>query len=271
MTSQDIRVWLREHGHQVGDRGAIKRDLLDEYEAAHNGDGEGASTEEEAPLLIVPDDPPVSHADTPDAAPSNGAAPRGEAAPRRTEGRRRRLMDRKPKDPTKTPARRLPRVSLENLIGSGWGLAAMALARNPNAVPVGRVMSMQAPVAGVVLDDVLKGTPVDRLLQPLARAGEKGEIVFALAGPPLITGAITAHPEWYPALRPMLKMSLMSWMAISAPAMRKAQQRAERMTGEFGVTDAELDGMIEALFSDVNLPTAASADEEDAIRRARGE
>ena len=128
---------------------------------------------------------------------------------------------------------------------------------------------MQAPVAGVIVDDLVKGTPVDRLLQPLARAGERGEKAVALVGPPLLTAMITARPEMYPALRPMLKMSLMSWLTVSGPAMKKAQENAARFAEDFG--DVDLDGMIDALFTDINVPAQHSPDEEAAVRRARGE
>ena len=124
------------------------------------------------------------------------------------------------------------RVSIENIVSSGWALGAMALARQPTALPVARVLDWQAPVAGVIVEDVAKGTLLDRVLQPLARGGEKAEKAMALAGPPLLVGIITANPSWAPALRPLLKMSMMSWFQLASPAMDKVQKRAAKFNEE---------------------------------------
>ncbi|MCR6706204.1 MAG: Lsr2 family protein [Cellulomonas sp.] len=34
-SADEVRVWLRAQGHEVGDRGRIKKDLRDLYDAAH--------------------------------------------------------------------------------------------------------------------------------------------------------------------------------------------------------------------------------------------
>ena len=260
--SQDIRDWAAERGIELAAKGRIPNKIREEYEADLNGHAGGG----EEPMLIVPDgpEPPV---DGPDPMPAP-AAPVEERKPVRPRRERKSLLQRKPADGTK---KRWPRVSVENLISSGWALGAMALARNPNALPVARMLSYQSPIAGVIVDDMVKGTAVDRLLQPLARAGERGEKAVALIGPPLIVGMITAHPEWYPALKPMLKMSLMSWMSICGPAMEKVQRRAAQAGGPGEVTDAELESIIAGVFADLDVPTAPSPDEEAAVKRARGE
>jgi hypothetical protein len=58
-------------------------------------------------------------------------------------------------------------------------------------------------------------------------------------------------------------------MAVSGPAMKKAQENAARFAEDFG--DVDLDGMIDALFSNIDVPARASEHEEAAIKRARGE
>jgi hypothetical protein len=259
--SQDIRDWAAAKGIELNGRGRIPNAVRAEYEAemdAHEGDPE-------EPLLIVPDGPetPVDVME----APAPPAAPAEERKPVKPPRERKGLLARKP--PAGKAGKRLPRVSVENLISSGWALGAMALARNPQAIPVARILSYQSPVAGIIVDDMVKDTAVDRLLQPLARAGERGEKAVALVGPPLIVAMITAHPEWYPALKPMLKMSLMSWVAISRPAMEKAARRASQAGGE--VDDAELEAIISGVFADLDVPTVASPDEEAAVKRARGD
>ncbi len=46
--------------------------------------------------------------------------------------------------------------------------------------PLQRTLRMQAPVAGDLLDDVVRDTIVDPLLQPLARLASQGKAVQAL-------------------------------------------------------------------------------------------
>jgi len=150
----------------------------------------------------------------------------------------------------------------------------MALAQSPRALPMARVLDMQAPVAGIVVEDIAKHTIVDRILQPLARGGEQAEKAVGLLGPPIIVGLMTARPELYPVLRGPLKLSMMTWMEISGPAMEKAERRAAEWSEKFGAVD--LDAMIDGLFADIPPPPgtqwadAVSEQEEENIRKARG-
>jgi hypothetical protein len=145
----------------------------------------------------------------------------------------------------------------------------MGLARNPHAIPVARILDMQAPVAGIIVDDLARGTLLDKVLQPLARGGEKAEKTVALIGPPILVGAMNANPRLFPVLKPMLKMTLMSWMKISGPAMAKVQKRQEAFSEEFAGVD--LDALIDSLW--MGMPDAGpeSPHEEEAIKRARGD
>ncbi len=81
---------------------------------------------------------------------------------------------------------------------------------------------------------MIKGTAVDKLLQPLARVGEKGEEVFALVGPPAIAMAICAQPDLYPVLEPVMVEALKSWVVIAGPRIKKAKQREEKLVAELG-------------------------------------
>ena len=159
-------------------------------------------------------------------------------------------------------------MSIENIVSGGWGLAALALMRSPDSVPVGRVLQMQAPVAGILVEDVAKGTIVDKILQPFARTGEDGERALALAGPPLLVAIMTRQPELYPVLRPVLKVAMMSWLEVAEPAMKKAQKRAEKLTEQYG--DIDLDAMLDAIWEPVPAAGPLSEAEEAAIRRAKG-
>jgi hypothetical protein len=242
--TMDVRIWARENGYEIAPKGPIPAVVRDAWSAR---EAEAADWSEVTDAAERP-------ADQPDVQPKRGPWWK----------KPRQAQEAKPR-----PARR--RNSVEQLVGLAWEFGAFALAQNPQMIPMARCVNMQAPVAGIVIDDLVKGTVVDKVLQPLARASEKGEKLFGLVGPPLIVGAITAKPEMYPVLRPALKMSLMQWMYISEPAMKKAEKRSKDWEERFGGVD--LDGMIDALFAPPEgyvPPDGPSEDEEAAIRRAQG-
>lgn len=241
MTDMDIRVWARENGHAVPARGPVSASVRDAFEAANAGDvaGDAGDPVELEPIPDVAGERPPTVVRTrpaPEARPPATGGPAGwlDRARRRTPT-------------TGAGGRPRKRVSIEGLVGSVWGMAAMAIARNPAMLPVARVLDLQAPVAGAIVEDVARGTVVDRVLQPLARMGEKGQQIGALIGPPLIVAAITAQPALFPTLAPVLKATLMTWVQISAPAMKKAQERAEKFAAEHGGLD--IDAMIDMLFA----------------------
>ena len=277
---QDIRAWARENGWDVGTKGRLAQEIHDAYAQQANGQPQvSGDGEDDGPVIPLSLDAPPPAAPgaaggpaAPPQPPGAGAAPtlNGERPPKPPPGqRRRKLADRVKRARDNGPRPGHKRVSIENLVSSGWAMGAMALARSPRALPVARVLDMQAPVAGIIVEDMAKGTLVDKLLQPLARGGEKAEKAFALAGPPLLVGLMNANPQLFPVLKPMLKMSLMSWMQIAGPAMAKVQKRQEQFSEEFAGID--LDAIIDGLW--VGIPDAGplSPDEEDAIRRARGD
>jgi hypothetical protein len=254
--TQDIRLWAQAQGLDVKPKGKIPVAVMEQW-----------NSREEAPYAngSVVETPP-------DEGTGELQPPGGDTAETRPDMGKTKLWwgkDRKPKEPKPSPRR----VSIENLVSGAWSFGAWFLSSKPQALPVARVLDMQAPVAGIIVNDVAKGTPVDKALQPIARMSEKGGKAAALLGPAVIVGAITANPQLYGPLRPILKMSIMSWMEISEPAMKKAQARAARFEEKFGGVD--VDSMIDALFAPPEAgPWAQTADdtaEEEAIRRAKGE
>lgn len=262
--AQDIRTWARDRGLPVGVRGKLSNDVIAAWEAEHvNGDGavtpEGGELGDSPGIQVTPE-----------------RRPEGDGGPgaRQVRGFAARMKTRSKDRPKPSrPAGR--RVSIENVVTYGWGGIAYAVAQNPRALPLARVLNMQAPIAGVVVEDMAKGTLIDRMLQPLARAGEKGEKGMGLLGPPVIVGVITARPELFPVLAPLLKLSLVSWLEISGPAAKKIADRAARFEEKFG--DIDLDAMIESLFAPPGTgpapgaawSAAVSEQEEENIRKAR--
>lgn len=258
----DIRAWARENGIDIAERGRIPASVREAYEAQ---DGEEDPEEDETTVEVAPPAPAPAGVPSAPEATAGGKVP--ERAPKPPVKEKRGLFG-KVKERKAGPRRR---VSIENIVSGGWGLAAMAMMRSPNSVPVGRVLQFQAPVAGAIVDEAAKGTILDRVLQPLARAGESGEVVLALVGPPAITAAITAKPELYPALRPMLKMSMISWLRLAGPALKRQQRREAEALAAIGEEElAGIDAMIDSLWADIPAGPV-SQQEEEHIRRARGE
>lgn len=69
-----------------------------------------------------------------------------------------------------------------------WSQAAWAARGFP---PVQRILSAQAPMAGVTLQAATRGTWVDAaVLQPAARWSERWDAAAAMVGPPVMVGAI---------------------------------------------------------------------------------
>lgn len=261
--SQDIREWARVNGVEIAPKGKIPASVREQYD----------NREQEPQLTGV---------STPGESTGEGAGPQADASTT-TPGERKPAAGKKswwsgeskPREPrsSRMPKRRVP---IDSVVSGAWAVGARLLSqvRNeaglPVALPVSRVLDIQAPVAGVVVDDLARGTLLDKALQPLARAGESGEKAFALLGPPMIVAAISLKPELYPFLREPLKMSMMSWMEISQPAMKKAEARARKFAEQFGEVD--LDGMVDALFAPppgAEWGEAESPQEEENIRKAR--
>jgi len=267
----DIRKWAAEQGIDLNERGRLPKAVIEQYEAAHPAPGDG-----EGPMLIVPEGPagppvdPAEHVSTPDR-PVRPSGPPGvtERPPVPPKRQRRKMFAAKAKEPGKTPAKRLPRISTETLVGGAWSVFASFFGRHPMGVPAARMMMFQAPTIGVLGDDAIRGTWADRILQPLARASEKGEIVAEIIGPPVIVAACTYRPELYPVAQPVLKMLVMGYLERAEPAMEKIQQRISRMEDKLG--GAQVDDILASVFADIEVPTRPSAAEEAAVKRARGE
>ena len=141
------------------------------------------------------------------------------------------------------PKNTTPRVSVEKIIGTVWGIAAQVVG-NVN-LPMARTLALQAPVAGMVLEDTVKNTAIDRALQPLARLGDGGEVAFALLGPPLLVGAMTSDripPPARMAMRPILRQALRSWIEIAGPKLEEIAKKELAFEQQYG---QRIDAMID--------------------------
>jgi hypothetical protein len=239
----DVREWARRQGIEIGDRGRIPKELQARYDAEQNG-GE--------PLVAVPDPDPAGETRpfVPGPEPRSFATGKdGQTAETPPQPGKRRGIWRPRQPKTDQPARGKgapKRVSLEMWAQRGW--KALAYIAGAGQTPTSRCLNMQAPVAGIVLDDMIKGTVVDRLAQPIARWGEGGKNVAALVGLPLLVAATERQPALYQYTRPLMAEAATEWVLLAGPAMRKAKARAAevaRELEEFELDEESVKGMVE--------------------------
>lgn len=166
--------------------------------------------------------------------------------------------------------RKHKRVPVEHLISRVWEGAARIV--QPLSLPVSRCLQVQSPVAGMILEDVVRDTVVDRALQPIARAEERAEKIVALVAPPILVAAI----EQTEALRlagaittqqammrnaiqvPLLKESLRMWLEVAGPKVEEAARREAEYQETFGKT---IDELMNLFFGNVTM-TAEQAEPE---------
>lgn len=219
-TNDDIRVWAKENGYELEDD-AISLEVRKAYLAASKPPVDEDKPVEKAPVIKEP-----------------SVADRAKKA---VAG----LRDKAGTTTAKRATRKVfSRVPVDKLIGRAWNILAQSV--QPVNLPVARVLAVQSPVAGAILEDIIRDTAVDRILQPLARVEQRGELLFALVGPPLLVGAMTAKPEASVMLVPLLREALRSWIDIAGPHIEKIAEQERKFEEEYG---QRIDAMIEMFFT----------------------
>lgn len=247
----DIRAVLREHGMDPPAKGKLGAKWRAEYETitGHSPDAwDGPDDDGDVITATVP--PRAPGADDDDTA---GESP-GEQRPRRRKGPglRARLSDARAstKGKTGSSGKKRPRVPVDSIISRGWGYLSRMTA--PVSGPLSRTLWLQSPVAGLLLEDAVRDTVADRVLQPIARAEQRGEKVIALAAPPFLVVAVERAqglPEpqrmmQLAVLEPMLVESLTLWVKIAGDKMEQAAERV----AETEAVRAQVAALLEVIF-----------------------
>lgn len=257
--ASDVREWLRSQGHTVPARGAIRQDLLEEYERAHD--------HPTVPGEVIDDGYPepdmamgVTEADfPPDEAPApEPEKPKRERAPRKVTPKtskagsgKQRLWERMRPAPGK-PKVRKPRQSLSDFAEETWEDLAWIAQPVP---PLARMLTLQAPYAGAVFDEQVKGTPVDTLLQPLARYSTTWRALNGLVGPPLITGMICMTGQFdeqtgVPDMRTQMLFGALKYSLLQMTKVRELNaEQVEERTQASVERNRVVDALIESVFS----------------------
>ena len=277
-STTDVREWLRGQGEDVGDRGAIRRDLVEKYEAAHPTVPGEVIGDEYPPAPDVPDDPGVTRAaDVPPGRPEPGGE---ERRPRpvppsgrgrgKGKGGLRKLFSfgGGRRGGRRRGGSKVPRVPLGDFAEETWTDLAWLAEPIP---PLARILEIQAPYAGIVFEDHVAGTVLDTALQPLARYSGVYRALNGLLGPPVCVLAICTSGRYLEQdgrvlvdprtgrpvpdqrtrmLFGMLRYSLLQMTKVSELSSEEIKERTEDMAGRITVVNQ----IISDLFS---FPAAA--------------
>jgi hypothetical protein len=264
-----IRNVLRAHGWTMADRGRLSAEHREAYDAIMAAEAQDAYVSaSEPPGPAAGDSEPDTPlgAERPPGRPGKGRSVVVQLRDRRRGGQGRAKAKAGQGRAAKAARQRLP---ADRLIGRAWGWASKAM--EPLSLPAARCLAMQSPVAGMILEDALKGTVIDRLaLQPLARGERRLETGAALLGPPAaVLGIEYAQGLKEPAKSlqtafwlSVLEESLDMWLDIAGDKVEAAAERVaqsaerratiQRMIGEIfaqtvpGETEPSADPAAEA-------------------------
>lgn len=118
------------------------------------------------------------------------------------------------------------RESAAETIADGWAALGGLAASTSAHAPLGRLMQWQAPVAGEMLDEAVKGSIVDKVaLQRIVKARGRFDLVGAVFGPPLLVLAIERNPQQVKTLMPILAAQIRRSLPLMVPAIKKAQAK----------------------------------------------
>jgi hypothetical protein len=245
-TTSEVRAWAREEGIEVPPRGKLSASVWSAFASAHADADVPATEPAPEPEQIETEQP---EAPEPETSPEVQPQP---AAPERKGWIKWRP---KPAAQSKDKPRR-KRVSLEFLSGMAWqGVAAVvANLAGPQYAPVGMMMAFQAPVAGMVIEDVAKETAADRLLQPIARIVQPGGQLATLIGMPMGTALICKYPHLYPRIRPVLAEGMKEWVTLAGPKLRERRRKQEKFSEEMATFQEEFGVTVDQLLDDVFAP-----------------
>lgn len=284
-TSTEVRAWARVNGEEgLTDRGRIPARVTQAWNDAHP-DNPHIPERRDAPPADpaspdYPDDDfesafavmPAAPGKRPDPGDTGEDAPRRPAKTARSRASGGGWFGRRKAGPKK----KLPRVSTDGLFAAIWrGVAGMATP----LPPLQRTLRIQAPVAGVIVDGIVRDTVIDPLIQPLARLAGAGKAASALVGPPVFVTAITVYgqscaargelpnPLIWQGLDEGLTQSLAAWFEVAGPEFERVLQRERDFEEKHGKT---IQAMKDFLFSPPPVSDAERTEEEEEIRRAQG-
>lgn len=219
--SRQIRAWAREQGMEVSDAGPIATDVRRAYRDAN----------EETPALetsIMDEAPPVVEETAPKLAPDEPALTR--------------VINRAKKTTRPARGRKVVRASVAKILGIGYSMLSVPVASFSK--PTAYMMTLQQEVAGEILDPVIAGTIVDKILQPFAQVSEKMEPINALLTPLVCVMLMDKFPAMDEKTVPQLRKALATWARIAKPHYDAIKEEEKKFEEEFG---QDIDTVIESV------------------------
>lgn len=136
------------------------------------------------------------------------------------------------------------RKSLASTFAAVYGGAGSLAERSgdPRMLPTARVLQWNSAVAGEAIDDLIAGTFVDKMVQPLAKKGDKVQKVTNVVGLPLVIYALTNRPELWGVLEPMARQMFYENLASMGPVIAAKRKRDKEVAKI--VDDMHAEGMI---------------------------
>jgi len=262
-TVSEMRSWLRANGHDVPIRGRLEQrwiTLYEEENPAQDGAADDWDLPDDADLdTAAPDEEEPSVPLTPERPPRTARTARAERRAQPVGQRTGRLLGAlrgeqgKPKGGKKKPP---PRTSVEKLTSRLYSSLGRMI--GPLSPATSNCLQAQAAMAGVILEDTVRGTFADRLLQPAARAEDKLNKMAALILPPVCVFAIEQNqtavqmgaktPQQgmmrHAMLMPALRESLRIGLEVSEGYADQIKARLETNAR----LDAEIDDLIKLIF-----------------------
>lgn len=252
----EMRDWLRDHGEDVPLRGKLSAEWVEKYEAA-NGDlplpDPDDDPGDDGDLIGADDLPPMVEEVRP-SRPRTRQRPaeRASAAGDRLIGR---ILGGSGKAAAKPKAKGKPkpRVSLESLVTRSYEGIGRVLA--PLSPAAAACIGIQAPMAGVILEDKLRGTIADRALQPVARAEDLMNAGFALIAPPIACMGI--EMTWMQEQTPQVVFRRTVLMQVLREGLRTGLEVSEKygeQIAEATAKRARYEGQVDELIAMIFPP-----------------
>lgn len=157
--------------------------------------------------------------------------PKQRRAHRRTRPAGGEQESKPPKETKPAPAGR--REPLRQM-GTGIAKGLAFLASNAEMTGASRALMLQSEAWGPAFDQAVKGTVIDRILQPLAKTGGNTKDLAALVGLPIATEAYLRDPT------PMTQGAFSAALIASLPQIAAARKTAAKEQAKLEADLAEL-------------------------------
>lgn len=270
MATTDVREWLRAQGESVADRGPLPKGARERFEAEHG--------------VTLPDDdyPPAGAgaepaAGGPQMAPAATAA--GERAPRkvRPRGKPVRGLAQFWQGRGGGGKRRRPPRDRQPVTGFVEGIYGQLAWSMDSIPPLKKLLYFQAPFAGAVAEENVRGTVADGLLQPVVRGEQAFKAVNGLVTPPVALMMILTKGRRLESGEPdqatkamigMLRFGLIAMLEVTGDSIEQVKERAAAIESR----GAQADELIAWLLAPPEEPAPGQDPvnaEEDAMARAR--